>query len=461
MYKLSYYNFLFPLEGDAVLLYNSLSNALCEITTKQSENIKALETKNFSLDELAFDQQEQDILLHNGMVIDEHRVELDHVKDLLSAAKERNRKREALSVVILPTNACNMRCPYCFEGNKPESQLSKIDRSVVDRLIDIFQKALEQSTPGTYKILYVEWYGGEPMMAPDIIAEFSKKLIAFAERNNLGYESMMISNGTLITPELWQMLLDNQVTNVQITLDGDYSTHNRKRPLCSAKDSYHSILKNLQHAPDGIQIPLRINADKEVIHTLGTLFDDLATYGIWPHKAKWVRPYLAHKEYYEGGVTENKELYYSAKEYYALHEQFRDLMVERYNRWSAETGGEKTARKVATYPKLQIQTCLLADQPNGFVIDADGYIHKCMCRVNEESDRMGHINDFNFDYTAFGKWMDFDRLSLEQCVKCKVLPICREDCTQRLLDGKPRCSDLKYFLEKKIISYYHESLCEQ
>lgn len=460
MYKLSFYNFYFPIERGVYLLYNSLSNALCEVSCAQFENIVSLRNELFELNSLSFTDQETQVFLNNGMVIHNSVNEADVVRDLLNLKKIQNKKMRTLSVVILPTNSCNMKCPYCFEGVKSEfNKLKIIDKSVLGHLMRFFREAIEQGGTDRYKELYVEWYGGEPLMAPEIIEYFSKPLINFAKENGLDYTSKIITNGTLLTQRIWDMFVEYKILDVQVTLDGDNSTHNKKRPLCNDQDSYYTIMKNLQSAPKDLKVAIRINADKDVVPTVAQLMDDLAKYNIWPDKRN-IHPYLAHKEYYAGGSTEDESLYYSPKEFYLINEGFRENLVERFNKWASERMDVKFAKKIHPYPQKHRYTCKLADLPTGIVIDADGYVHKCMTTVNEHNDRMGHISNFDYDDSLFQRWLNFDKLSIEQCSKCKILPVCREDCTQRMLNGTPRCSELKFFLKEEITAYYYENFVE-
>ena len=118
------------------------------------------------------------------------------------------------------------------------------------------------------------------------------------------------------------------------------------------------------------------------------------------------------------------------------------------------------AKKKIEFPARHSFTCRLADLPYGIVIDSGGYIHKCMCPVNNNEDRMGHINNFKLNDNKQDRWIDFNRLDVIKCKKCKVLPICDESCTERFMRGQPRCSEYKYYLEEKILNYYYANFQE-
>jgi len=83
------------------------------------------------------------------------------------------------------------------------------------------------------RALRITWYGGEPLLAKEIIFELSKKIIAITEENKVGYSAGMITNGYLLSgePGLVQKLQDSRVKSFQITLDGPPEAHNRRRVL--------------------------------------------------------------------------------------------------------------------------------------------------------------------------------------------------------------------------------------
>ena len=54
--------------------------------------------------------------------------------------------------------------------------------------------------------LSVTWFGGEPLLAPDVIKALSEKLMALAKEQGADYSAGIVSNGYLLTPEAVEML---------------------------------------------------------------------------------------------------------------------------------------------------------------------------------------------------------------------------------------------------------------
>jgi len=462
MYKLSNYNFYIPnINYDNIsLIYNSLSNSLCETSSEKTEKIEKINGTNFDLHQLDFlDYEEKQLMLKNNMIVESDINEKNLVADLISNQKQINKRIGSFSIIFLPTNSCNMDCPYCFEGSKSdENNFHIMDEKILIKLLNILEKEFNNPLTNTIRRLHVEWYGGEPLLAPDIIKRFSEKLIVFAESRSLYYQGKMFTNGTLLTREKWDLLQNCKINIVQVTLDGDNTVHNKKRPLCNKKNSYYTILENLQHIPDQIHVSLRINIDKEILPTIDSLLDDLEKYNIWPQKNRHVRPYFGYKDFYETGYTEEKGLYYNPKEYWKIENEFNQKLVSRYNAWAQNNNINKIATRRIDYPRRGSYTCTLADLPYGIVIGEKGDVRKCMTPVNEPDEKLAHIDNLNFSLLQHNKWADFDRMSVPQCANCKVLPICTEDCTQRFFRNHLKCPSWKYFLKEKIVSYYNNNL---
>ena len=69
-----------------------------------------------------------------------------------------------LHLIILPTEQCNFRCKYCYEDFK----VGKMAKFCVEGI----NKLISQRLPNTSN-LTISWFGGEPLLALDIISNIS------------------------------------------------------------------------------------------------------------------------------------------------------------------------------------------------------------------------------------------------------------------------------------------------
>lgn len=104
-------------------------------------------------------------------------------------------------------DACNLRCIHCYHGNK----VIKESPVTLERLFEDVE-ALHQKLGPDYQIL-IRLSGGEVFVRKDLMDLLLKILIK-------GYATIMLTNGTMVTPEnAWEVLVRG-VALAQVSLDG-------------------------------------------------------------------------------------------------------------------------------------------------------------------------------------------------------------------------------------------------
>ena len=111
----------------------------------------------------------------------------------------------------------------------------------------------------------VTWFGGEPLLCPDIIEDLSQKLMALAGEKGCGYHARLITNGWFITPENASLLERVNVIEMQITLDGPTPESNDSlRREKHGGSSFLRIMENLERLhTDRIKVLIRCNVNKD------------------------------------------------------------------------------------------------------------------------------------------------------------------------------------------------------
>jgi uncharacterized protein len=391
-------------------------------------------------------------LIEKGYIVDAN---VDEVKLYQQKYKDRvNRLFYSNSgtfvLTIATTNSCNMKCPYCFEFTKQNTKLS-------DKLINNLESFLESVVQNTSSVknwsgMDITWYGGEPLIAQNVISKLSPKLIRFAKRYQMKYTAGIITNGTLLTEETWTLLIKNQVKWAQITIDGNKEIHNRHRPLKNINDkNYERILENITKMPKGISATIRINTDKEIVANFVKFLDDLCAYDIWPQRYKEIKIVNAWLRTYEQASESNTEHRIPLQEWMHYRNILREIKLNYFNRW-ADRNNVKRGRLAFKVEKASFEDCWAVISPFSFVIDAEGYTHKCWEVVHDKDSGIQHISD-KYDREKYAKYLNYNRFcGCSDSVNCKYLPICGTiGCAQVEFQN---CSKYSKDIENSLIEQY-------
>ena len=165
-------------------------------------------------------------------------------------------KRSRVGLVICPTMGCNFDCPYCFENHRP----GKMSPEVQDDVVALAERMLDASAT---QDLDVTWFGGEPLLATDVIESLSERLIALVEGRGGSYRAGIITNGYLLTQDVADMLERVHVSPVQVTLDGLAASHDATRPLAGGGPTFEHIVSNLRENRLPFRISIRHNVHKD------------------------------------------------------------------------------------------------------------------------------------------------------------------------------------------------------
>ena len=158
-----------------------------------------------------------------------------------------------VGLTLCPTMNCNFDCPYCFENHRP----GRMTKEVQDDVVALTERMMKACGA---KALSVTWFGGEPLLAPDIIESLSERLIALAESCGADYSAGIITNGYLLTQKNAEMLERCRVRYCQVTIDGLGAMHDATRRLAGGGPTFERIIGNLR----SVKMPFRINIRQNV-----------------------------------------------------------------------------------------------------------------------------------------------------------------------------------------------------
>lgn len=158
--------------NDEVILYNTLSQALCRLTKEEfsviTDLLKDLEVFEQAYPRL-FSQMKED-----GYIINQNVDELAFIRynNRLQIYGDRR-----LHITINPTLDCNLTCWYCSTEYAKAFHSGRMSDEMVEALKT---HIYNQITVGRIPALHLDWFGGEPLMYFDQviypIASYAKQL---------------------------------------------------------------------------------------------------------------------------------------------------------------------------------------------------------------------------------------------------------------------------------------------
>jgi AdoMet-dependent heme synthase len=143
------------------------------------------------------------------------------------------------------TERCNLRCKHCYQGEtRPDEMTFPEIRSLLDEVSDMLKDWTE-----TYDIAFTSSFnitGGEPFLRRDLFT-------VLEELKRRGFDTYILSNGTLISREKAKTLAELSVKGVQISIEGPQDIHDSIR----GAGSFSSSLKGIRNLHDaGIELTL-------------------------------------------------------------------------------------------------------------------------------------------------------------------------------------------------------------
>jgi uncharacterized protein len=434
--KNSNFNVFIPTktEGEYILA-NMMSGAVIAV----DEEIKsALEN------DAVFDAEMETTLLNLGILIPDTADEYSKFKVKYETKKY---TVDSPNFTLITTYACNLACPYCYEG-KGELLKGTMNKDTRERAVAFIKKTMEESGAKKFSIAL---YGGEPLLNFDDSVYIMDSCFTWAENRGIEYSHFMLTNGTLVTPEIAETLQNYKARAVQLTLDGPKRIHNTKRIYKNGEGTFDDIIRAAMILRDHrIPLGLRVNVDIKIMQHLGELLDELSELGLGDV------PVLC------GIVTESQACYnypecIQERDVFKTLIKFRSILEER--------GYSPPVER--TYKPKYLFCGFLGE--GTYVLDPHADVYKCLTFVGLPEHSIGHISkDGEITYTwAYYDWMSRDPLTIPECKTCPMLPSCGGGCAAVAFERyntyhacgcynpKGQIKDhLKWYLEKVIPQHF-------
>lgn len=318
---------------------------------------------------------------------------------------------QSLIVMIKPTNACNLRCLYCYHAEYEYSN-SIMVFSVFESLLKMAKKE--------YSHLHLIWHGGEPLM-PSI--SFYQKIMSIEESfasNSFKITNSMQSNGTLLTPDFSDFLTSN---NIQLGFSFDGATNDAVRGKAESTINGMQLMREHNKRIGAIKVMLKDDLTDiiSVYNYFKSISCDLKLNPLF--KCELVQPDMLYtpQEYAEA----LKKLFY-----YWVNDAECNIIVNPFNEYLALLSG--TGKRTCSHSSCM--TKFLSIDHNGDFYPCSRYYPPTMCLGNIKN--ISKISEL-FQSEAFISLLSSAITRRETCKNnCMLFPYCQGGCNHdALTDG--------------------------
>ena len=363
---------------------------------------------------------------------------------MLALLDEQNPRNKGLHIIVVLNLDCNFACPYCFEeGVKGDLYMTE---ATAARLLAFIKEQWRDDK----ETLRLDFYGGEPLLSPDLIASISRPVKSFIEGKGGKYFFTLVTNGSLLTRQAAEKLAPLGLANVKVTLDGPAAVHNHSRPFKSGAGSFDAIVRNIKAVCDLVQVGIGGNFTRDNYEEFPLLLDYLMVEGLTPAQVGQIKFDPVMQQPQNGSVSvEHTGGCLSINEPWIIEAEalLREAILKR---------GYKTSKPAPL-------ACMIETR-DAYVVNYDGSIYKCPGFLGKKEFAVGSLETGVGDYAAAFKLGIYKN---PECAACEYLPLCfggcrymayvregnfdKVDCKRAYLDASLERlikQDIKYRLQK-------------
>jgi uncharacterized protein len=273
---------------------------------------------------------------------------------------------DVLHLILMPTEACNFRCTYCYE----DFRLGRMRDDVVAGV----EKLIVRRAPRLSR-LDVSWFGGEPLAAHDVVVRVLQTIESVRrERPSLDFRSDMTTNGYRLDRGLFKKLHGLGQNRYQISFDGLPEDHDKKRIKVGGGGTFDRLWGNLlaiRESTLSFTVTVRLHVDQDNVERapdfIRRLKDDFRGDSRFPLFLRLLSRW--------GGPNDDALAFLDEDPGREALKRLEGLARE----WNVPVykPGEKTV-------------CYAA-RGNSFLIRADGRVNKCTLALNAPANQVGRL----------------------------------------------------------------------
>ena len=268
------------------------------------------------------------------------------------------------------TNECNLRCKHCYNRESINNLHTMTNEEIVKIIKDMYECG----------IMRIHLAGGEPTLFPD-------KLRTYMETaNKYGIVSSMSSNGMLITEEIFDIIVKNNVTSFTVSLESADEEKNAqirgRGVLEKSKEGIRRLAKWRQERGGNFIITVKMSYD---VNCTEAEFEEMILLAIELNvdMLKLINP--------ERCIFHEKGHYSNVAEKYYKNLELINKLVEKYKEKILITTVNSPVNYCTSVGLPNMKGCIGAQEL--IAINSDGSVTPCLMNKYD----LGNIFEVLFD----------------------------------------------------------------
>jgi uncharacterized protein len=175
-------------------------------------------------------------------------------------------------LTVLPTEKCNFRFKYCYES----FTLGRMGRTTIEAIKRLMRHRIQDPE---LKQFHLNWFGGEPLLAVDVILEISRYAKELCEEHGCAFGCGIITNASLLTQNVLLELLNAGVTKFVTAIDGPEKVHDKTRVDVRGGGTHEVVRRNIlcmKSLDADFSLVVRLQVCQDNIDAIYESVDDIA-----------------------------------------------------------------------------------------------------------------------------------------------------------------------------------------
>jgi uncharacterized protein len=319
------------------------------------------------------------------------------------------------------TNACNLRCPYCYIHKTADH----LEEKAAQRILSTIEAT---AATGGYDVIHARYAGGEPMLRLAAMKAFHAEAKRRCEAHGVRFTAAVLSNGTALPAGGIAWLQDNKI-GISVSIDGVGQTQDEMRPTTTGGGSFRMLTRCLdQYADAGIKPYILVTAGPDNLANIPELTTFLLKRGL-SFRYSLVRDMTwGQQAFSAGGVLAGDALQRVNDVFSRCYDLIEADMLRRIEACDLANPGFRATHKFCDLsPWRPIRKACGAGE-TFLALGHDGAVSPCQAALHDTSAQVSGT-DLRALAAAHKPFGDFTRTQpVDSCQRCRHAPSCAGGC---------------------------------